>query len=291
MKLFAISDLHLGYQINQQALEAIAPHPHDWLILAGDIGETSAHLRHALSLLSKRFQQLFWVPGNHDLWTVPHKPGIEPDLRGEAKYYQQVSLCKQYGVLTPEDPYVLWPGEGQAMQIAPLFLLYDYSFRPDDIPFEQAVSWAKETHVVCADEYLLHPDPYPSRSAWCMARCQYTEKRLEEVSSPTAAPLLLINHFPLNESLIRLRRIPRFSLWCGTRYTRDWHTRFPVSIVISGHLHMRATDYRDGVRFEEVSLGYPKQWERKKGVEGYLRQILPEPELPHPLNAGPMWHF
>lgn len=289
MKLFAISDLHLGYQVNHHALEAIAPHPHDWLILAGDIGETAAHLRYALSLLSKRFQQLIWVPGNHDLWTVPHKPGIEEDLRGEAKYYQQVEICKQYGVLTPEDPYLFWPGEGQSLLLAPLFVLYDYSFRPDNVPEEQAVNWAKETKVVCADEYFLHPDPYPSRSAWCMSRCQYSEQRLQSV--PAATPLLLINHFPLIESLIRLRRISRFSLWCGTRYTRDWHLRFPVSIVVYGHLHMRATDYRDGVRFEEVSLGYPKQWKQAKGVEGYLRQILPEPEPFHPQNAGPIWHF
>ena len=39
MKLYAISDLHLGYEINREALKALPPHPDDWLIVAGDVGE------------------------------------------------------------------------------------------------------------------------------------------------------------------------------------------------------------------------------------------------------------
>ena len=37
---------------------------------------------------------------------------------------------------------------------------------------------------------------------------------------------------------------------------------------------MRRTDWRDGTRFEEVSLGYPRQWDPAKGVADYLREIL-----------------
>jgi predicted phosphodiesterase len=287
MKLYAISDLHVGREANRQALEALPAYPNDWLILAGDIGETTDHFHYALSLLSQRFKQLLWVPGNHDLWTLPSPLLGHDEMRGEAKYHQLVALCRDYGVLTPEDPYVLWPGEEKPLLLAPLFLLYDYSFRPHDVPLEQVVSWAQEKKMACADEYYLHPDPYPSRSAWCATRCHSTEKRLQQVPSSTS--LILINHFPLHESLVRLYRIPRFSPWCGTRYTHDWHKRFPVSVVVYGHLHMRATDYRDGVRFEEVSLGYPGQWEERKGMDGYLRQILPEPQGPRPRDGGPIW--
>jgi hypothetical protein len=137
------------------------------------------------------------------------------------------------------------------------------------------VAWAAESGVICADEVLLHPEPYLSRSAWCAARCQYTEKRLQEAAS--RAPLVLINHFPLRQDLVRLRFIPRFSLWCGTRRTEDWHTRFRASVVVYGHLHIRGTRYQDGVRFEEVSLGYPRNWQHERGVQGYLREILPGP--------------
>jgi hypothetical protein len=45
--------------------------------------------------------------------------------------------------------------------------------------------------------------------------------------------------------------------------------------VVSGHLHIRSTRHLDDVRFEEVSLGYPPQWNAARGVGAYLRQILP----------------
>jgi hypothetical protein len=81
-------------------------------------------------------------------------------LRGEAKYKRLASICRDYGVLTPEDPYAVWSGVETEYLIAPFFLLYDYSFRPDDIPLERAVEWADEVGVICADEVLLHAEPY-----------------------------------------------------------------------------------------------------------------------------------
>jgi hypothetical protein len=64
-------------------------------------------------------------------------------------------------------------------------------------------------------------------------------------------------------------------LWCGTSRTEDWHTRFRARAVVSGHLHFRTTLFRHGVRFEEVSLGYPRDWRQTRGIGWYLREILP----------------
>lgn len=272
MKLYAISDLHLANPANRDALAALPHFPEDWLILAGDVGETVEHLHFALRILTRRFAQVLWVPGNHDLWTLPTDHHQE---RGEQRYQLLVAVCRSYGVLTPEDPYVRWPGPGPACLLAPLFTLYDYSFRPDDVPFEQALEWAAETNVVCTDEVLLHPDPYPSRQDWCAARCAVSEARLQ--AAAPHGPLVLINHFPLRQDLVNLRWIPRFSLWCGTRRTQDWHTRFPVVAAVYGHLHIRGSHLRDGVRFEEVSLGYPRDWKQSRGMAAYLREILPGP--------------
>lgn len=277
MKLYAISDLHLANEANRQGLLELEAHPEDWLLLAGDVGETEAHLHYALSVLAPRFRRLVWVPGNHDLWTLPSDSGA---LRGEAKYRRLVAICRSYGVLTPEDPYAELPnpeGEEPGYLVAPLFLLYDYSFRPDHVAEEEAVGWAEETGVVCSDEFLLHPAPHPTRAAWCRARLRATEKRLERAAA-TGRRLVLVNHFPLRQDLVTLRRIPRFSIWCGTTATEDWHLRFRAAAVVYGHLHIKGTHYRDGVRFEEVSLGYPRDWDRSLGVGAYLRQILPAPE-------------
>jgi hypothetical protein len=55
--------------------------------------------------------------------------------------------------------------------------------------------------------------------------------------------------------------------------------RYRALAPISGHLHVRRSELLDGTRFEEVSLGYPGQWNSLKGVIGYLRQIMPAPTV------------
>ena len=85
--------------------------------------------------------------------------------------------------------------------------------------------------------------------------------------------LILVNHWPFRRDHAVLPRVPRFSIWCGTRATEEWHRRFPIDVVVYGHLHLRSTREQDGVRFEEVSLGYPRQWNRENGLGGYLRLI------------------
>jgi 3',5'-cyclic AMP phosphodiesterase CpdA len=283
MKLHAISDLHVGYRENLLGLAELPHCPEDWLILCGDIADTRDQLESAIDVLQRKFARLIWVPGNHELWTLPRRTG----LRGVARYEQLVALCRRYDVLTPEDPFPVWEGEGGRHLLAPLFLLYDYSFRPDHVPVEEAVAWARESGIRCTDEVVLHPDPYPSRGDWCRARCAESERRLYEAIAEHDLPVVLIAHFPLREEHAILPRIPRFKVWCGTRKTEDWHRRFNASVVISGHLHIPSTRYVDGVRFEEVSLGYPDQWRQREEHSGWkladhLRQILPEP----PVDAG-----
>jgi 3',5'-cyclic AMP phosphodiesterase CpdA len=273
VKLYAISDLHVRYPANLQGLRSLRARPQDWLIVAGDVGETVDHLAAALRELVPRFAQVIWVPGNHELWTMPSDKN---GPRGEARYQKLVELCRDFGVLTPEDPYPVWRGEGGPCVIAPLFLLYDYSFHPDDVRDEDAIKWALEERILCTDEALLHPDPHPSRQAWCAARVAQTEARLQAL--PEGTPTVLVNHWPLRRDLAVLPAIPRFSIWCGTRRTEDWHVRFRAKAVVYGHLHIRRTRVIDGVRFEEVSLGNPGQWNTERGVEGHLREILPGPK-------------
>ena len=165
MKLYALSDLHVAFESNRRTLATLGDHRDDWLVLAGDVGETLGDLELVLRVVCVKFARVLWVPGNHELWTVPR----EAHLRGVAKYEALVALCRRYGVLTPEDPYCVWRGDGLPHVLAPLFLLYDYSFRPDDVPHARALDWAAEAGIVCGDEVLLHPEPFPTLEAWCAA--------------------------------------------------------------------------------------------------------------------------
>lgn len=270
MKLHAISDLHLSSEANRDALAGIAPRGDDWLAIAGDVGETETHLALAFDALQPKFRQLIWTPGNHELWALPDGGAAH---RGVARYERMVELCRSRGVLTPEDTYPVVTFGGRTVRVAPLFTLYDYSFRPDDVPFDRAVAWAREAGIGCVDEIRLDPRPYAGRADWCHARCDETERRLRD-SVGDGLQTVLINHWPLRERLARLPRIPRFALWCGTRRTEDWHRRFNACAVVSGHVHIRASTVADGVAFHEVSLGYPRQWQGRITPDACVRTIL-----------------
>ena len=288
VKLYAISDMHLDFKVNREALKKIPSFPGDWLITGGDLCTSLAHLRETLEILCSRFSKVFWVPGNHELWSSPRDSG-DGLLQGEEKYQALVGVCRQYGVLTPEDPFINWTGAGGPCTIAPLFVPYDYTFKPDDVALDDAVSWAMESGVLCSDERRINPTPYASVAEWCAVRLEITRTRLDAVKDD--GPMVLINHFPMRRDLIRLRRIPRFIIWCGTRETESWHSDYPARVIVSGHLHMRATDWRGGVRFEEVSLGYPKDWDQGRGIQYYFREILPGPENVIQGDRGPIWRF
>jgi predicted phosphodiesterase len=267
MRLLAISDLHLGHPVNRRHFASIGSSPEDWLILAGDVGETEAHLTLAFGHLRSRFARLIWVPGNHELWTTD-----QTAARGEARYQNLVALARSFGVITPEDDYPLWPGSEHPLRIVPLFTLYDYTFRPDDVPADQVLAWAAEDNTICADECLLHAAPYPDRIAWCTARVAATEARLAAL--PEACETVLISHFPLRRTDAHLPRVPRFSPWCGTRATESWPQRFRARAVVYGHLHIRRCFDDDGVRYHEVSLGYPRQWDQDRTIASYVATIL-----------------
>ncbi|MBF6132616.1 metallophosphoesterase [Nocardia otitidiscaviarum] len=287
-KLMAVSDIHVGHQGNKPVVERIRPDsPEDWLILAGDVGEKTDDIRWALETLRGRFAKVIWVPGNHELWTTAKDP---VQIHGAPRYDYLVSLCRDLDVITPEDPFPVWTGAGAeeyggAVTLAPLFVLYDYSWMPDGaLTKAQGLSIARDRNVVATDEFLLSPQPYATRDAWCHARVQYTQRRLDALAPDT--PLVLINHFPLLRDPTKMLFYPEFALWCGTELTEDWHIRYNVVCSVYGHLHIPRTTFHEGVRHEEVSLGYPREWQRRGLPDQLLRQILPTPQYgPDDLNA------
>ncbi|WP_042410823.1 metallophosphoesterase family protein [Streptacidiphilus carbonis] len=270
-RLYAVSDLHVAYEQNRLIVESLYPKDEaDWLIVAGDIAEKAADVEWALGLLAERFATVVWVPGNHELWTHPGDPLT---LRGEERYRHLVNVCRSLGVLTPEDPYPVWPGPGGPVVIAPLFLLYDYSFLPlGTRNSREGLAKAHEAGVVCTDEFLLHPDPYPSREAWCRSRLAHTRARLDACDPDL--PTVLVNHFPLVREPTAVLRHPEFALWCGTEATADWHVRYRAAAVVYGHLHIPRVTWHDGVPHREVSLGYPREWQRWGKPDPLLREVL-----------------
>ena len=269
--LFAVSDLHVSYADNRRITDGLRPESaDDWLIVAGDVGERFADIEQTLTQLRSRFSTVIWAPGNHELWTHPSDP---VRLRGEQRYDALVRMCRDNGVLTPEDDYPVWRGTGGPATVAPLFVLYDYSFRaPGTSTKEESLQKAYDAGVVCTDEAMLHPDPYPDRESWCWARVTETEKRL--AATDPDLPTILVSHWPLVRKPTEVMWYPEFAQWCGTDRTADWHVRFRATLAVYGHLHIPRTTTYDGVRFEEVSLGYPREWRKRNTPPAPMRKLF-----------------
>jgi 3',5'-cyclic AMP phosphodiesterase CpdA len=278
-RLLAVSDLHIGYQENRAYADSLSPDdPADWLIVAGDVGELFADVGFVLASLANRFARVIWTPGNHELWTLPSDPVA---VRGVARYQALVTVCRRFGVLTPEDDFPVWDGPGGPVTVAPLFALYDYSFTGQGpgagapgsgAPGARAgaVAAARTAGIRPADEGRLHADPYPSVAEWCQDRVAESERRLAAVDGP----VVLVSHWPLVRAPVDGLRQQAFAPWCGTTRTAAWHQRPGVRAAVYGHLHIPGTTDHEGVRFEEVSVGYPRQWQHRGTAPPPPRVIL-----------------
>ncbi|KAE8712470.1 White-brown complex protein 11 [Hibiscus syriacus] len=68
--VFVLSDLHTDYPENMAWVRNLSTkrHDKDVLLVTGDVAETYDNFVLTMSLLKERFEHVFFVPGNHDLW-------------------------------------------------------------------------------------------------------------------------------------------------------------------------------------------------------------------------------
>lgn len=303
-RLFAISDLHCNRPQTWEYIKAMPSSNDDWIIIAGDVcdGWSEDRFQDCLQLFKHRFANVIWTPGNHELYTLNASPDKYKSLRGDFKYQRLVQLCRNVGVITPEDPFEHWRGkrdrpdrkflsptssdanirnnkvdddeEEAPLYVCPIFTLYDYSFKPDYVKDGEALKWAADASVHCNDEITLHNDPFDSREEWCFARVERTAKKLDEITSD-GSHTILASHFPLRYDTVVCPYVPSFSIWCGTKLTEDWHITYNAEAVVYGHTHNRGSTMVDNVQFHEVSLGYPQQYQAANKLPYYMVQILP----------------
>lgn len=86
-------------------------------------------------------------------------------------------------------------------------------------------------------------------------------------------PLVLVNHWPLLRIPTRVMTHLKFPHWCNTEMPFDSHTSFGVRVVVYGHLLVPRLTIHGGVQFEEVSVGYPREWQQF-GLRNNLSKLI-----------------
>ena len=96
-KIFAISDLHIDQPSNYEHVFSFSPtrYLNDTLIVAGDVTDCLDKLAKFFETITKKFHQVVFVPGNHELWLrrTPYKDSLE-------KFFAVLELCKKFGIST-----------------------------------------------------------------------------------------------------------------------------------------------------------------------------------------------
>lgn len=120
LRVFVLSDLHTDYAENMSWVKSISTvrHRKDVILIAGDVAEIYGNFVLTMSLLKDRFEHVFYVPGNHDLWCRREGEDYVDSLQ---KLNKLLDACRVLGVET--NPMVV-----DGLGIIPLFSWYHESF-------------------------------------------------------------------------------------------------------------------------------------------------------------------
>jgi predicted phosphodiesterase len=247
MRLYATSDLHVDFEENRRFIEKLSliEFTEDALIVAGDVAHRLDLIGETLGLLKRKFEEVFFVPGNHELWV-----GRDEEDSVE-KFYHILELCDQLGVHTG-------PAVVGGRRIVPLFSWYDDSFdgRADDPSLQ---NWVDFRHC-----------RWPSAvEVPALFFSGLNQTRIRKSSEQTVS----FSHFLPRSELLPDRQVLRFKglpQVAGSASIERMVRGVGAQVHVFGHSHIRRDVVLEGVRYVQHHLGYPRE---RRGRSFELKQI------------------
>jgi predicted phosphodiesterase len=239
MRVFALSDIHVDYDVNAKWVRSLSQldYRDDVLILAGDITHKLPLLAWCLSTLAARFKKVLFVPGNHDLWVLG-EPGAKTSLQ---KFREVASTVESNGAS-------MQPFATDDVLIAPLLGWYDYSF--GDPSEELRDVWMD--YRACRWPEGLAPGDIAAHFAGMN----------DSVAPERTAKVITFSHF-----LPRLDLVPHFvpakhrmldPVLGSTQLERQLRELHSI-LHVYGHSHINRALTLDGVRYVNNAFGYPQE--------------------------------
>lgn len=267
-RVFMISDLHADYSENMTWMKDLSTmrHKKDVLLVAGDVAETYHNFVLTMSLLTDKFEYVFYVPGNHDLWCRREE---EDSLNSLDKLNKLLDACKRLGVQT--SPMII-----DGLGIIPLFSWYHESFdKEEDITevFIPSLEMAcKDFHACKWPEELSNRDT--SLALYFDAMNEKNQDLIKEIQSE-CSQIITFSHFLPRQELCPEKRMlfyPNLPKIIGSDFLevrlRSIHGAEGSASAchVFGHTHFCWDSMLDGIRYVQAPLAYPR--ERKRRMNG-----------------------
>jgi predicted phosphodiesterase len=241
MRVFALSDIHVDYDVNARWIAdlSVADYQDDVLILAGDVTDTRRLLEWCLGTLAVRFRKVLFVPGNHDLWV------IRDDDRNKNSLQKFDDVC----AAAASSGASMKAFRDRGVSIIPLLGWYDYSFGP---PSDELKSMWMD-YRACR---------WPAGYTDGDVAAHFASLNDEKQSSPAGDTIITYSHF-----LPRIDLMPGFIPWgsrvlypiLGSTIVERQLRGLNAQIHVYGHSHVNRRVKIDGVSYINNAFGYPSE--------------------------------
>jgi predicted phosphodiesterase len=237
MRVFALSDIHVDYDVNAKWVRDLSQldYRDDVLILAGDVTHKLPELAWCLRELVMRFKQVLFVPGNHDVWVL----GEDRAKNSLQKFADVAATVAAAGASM--QPFV----SGETL-FAPLFGWYDYTFGE---PSEDLKNIWMDYHA-CR---------WPAGFGAAEVASHFLGMN-QRLAPDGAAKVITFSHF-----LPRLDLLPAFvspqhrilDPVLGSTRLEGQLRQLNSSMHVYGHSHINRRLLIDGVTYINNAFGYP----------------------------------
>ena len=287
LRVFAISDVHSDFSENMAWVDALPLEENttDVLIVAGDVSDHALTLQGTLKRFRARFSDVFFTPGNHDLWD--EKSSIE-------KLQRVRDMCRECDIHTLPKWFAL-PNTSRRLFVVPILSWYHASFdtEPDIdhlasvLPRVQnamtdfrACQWpsGEQRELNALDESLAtYFDAL--NDAWIRDDDSHYDSwtALEDMLNGSDDPLISFSHFLPRIELIPEKRflfyphLPKAvgSTFLGDRVVRLTSKRSSAEkrhVHVFGHTHFAwDSTLDDSIRYVQSALCYPSERKQRWG--------------------------
>ena len=239
MRVFALSDIHVDYDVNAKWVGNLSTseYQNDVLILAGDVTDTRKLFAWCLSALAKRFRKVLFVPGNHDLWVIR-----------DDRYQNSLQKFDDVCGLVETSGASMQPFRERGVSIIPLLGWYDYSFGE---PSEELRSVWMDFRACRWPSGYTEKDVAAHFAAFNDKQVSLAEDKVITYSHFLPRIDLMPGFMPCASKLL----YPVLGSAGLDRQLRNLH----ADIHVYGHSHVNRHVKIDGVSYINNAFGYPSE--------------------------------